>query len=192
MRMGGGYLVNGTWPPEMVFGFVFSTPRMARKREFRESTQISTNVKIYRKMWQWCFLKKSLVLQIRQNLKKSIASWGRKSGVFIYLFIYFFYFEIFNQGLSNPKVSLKSETLRCHTCLVCRRIAHQPSDLGYCVFILSWRNHCRHLSNRRGCQKKKKEKKKHNLEVIHSNEKRPWDYDMTLLELSALCSLRYR
>ena len=40
--------------------------------------------------------------------------------------------------------------------------------------------------------RKKRKKKKHNLEVIHSNEKRPWDYDMTLLELSALCSLRYR
>ena len=32
-------------------------------------------------------------------------------------------FEIFNQGLLNPKVSLKLEILRCHTCLVCHRIA---------------------------------------------------------------------
>ena len=48
--MGGGYLVNGAWPPKMVFGSVFSTPRMARKRGFGESTQISTNVKIYLKV----------------------------------------------------------------------------------------------------------------------------------------------
>ena len=49
---GGGYLVNGAWPPKMVFGFVFSTPRMARKRGFSESTQIYTNVKIYQKSLQ--------------------------------------------------------------------------------------------------------------------------------------------
>ena len=103
---------------------------------------------------------KKLGLANSAKLEKIDCLLGAKIGS-IYLFIYllFFYFEIFNQGLSNPKVSLKSETLRCHTCLVCRRIAHQPSDLGYCVFILSWRNHCRHLSNRRGCQKKKERKK---------------------------------
>ena len=160
MRMGGGgYLVNGTWPPEMVFGFIFSTPRMARKREFRESTQISTNVKIYRKRGSDAFWKKAWFCKFGKTWKNRLPPGGEnREYLFIYLFT-FFCFEIFNQGLSNPKVSLKSETLRCHTCLVCRRIAHQPSDLGYCVFILSWRNHCRHLSNRRGCQKKKKEKK---------------------------------
>ena len=176
----------------MVFGFVFSTPRMARKREFRESTQISTNVKIYRKMWQWCFLKKSLVLQIRQNLKKSIASWGRKSGVFFYLFIYFFFISKY---LIKGSLTQKFRWNQKHWGVIpVWFVVELPiNQVIWVTAYLSYRGEI--IADI--CQigvgvRKKRKKKKHNLEVIHSNEKRPWDYDMTLLELSALCSLRYR